>query len=619
MVAAVTLVVIAGALLRGGSSDYQVRALVENAGQLVKGNLVKVGGVTVGSVSSIDLTSDNQAQITLKISDPRFKPLHEGTIATIRNTSLSSVAGRQIALQPGPNSNPKIGDDGAIKAEDTRAIVDLDQLLNTLDAQARTSLQELVHGGAVAFGSHPKQADAALAALNPALSPRRAARPRSSTATRRPSSASSSSRPAWCRASPRAPATSSGRRRRRAGGRRGRERVAVARQRPATARPRRCAGQHHARRAAQRADRPAAGAARAPPVAPRLANVLGPRTAGRTQRPAGGERPAALLPDVKSALRDLPELRERRPRPAFASDDQRAQGRDPVVQAARPYVPDLVGRAAQRLRRHHGGYYDANGHYARIGCEGSTYSLTNGGTLLPTPPAGARSTGYRNESPPLPGRRHPAAPPTSPTRGCRQASLRPEGQPVKRVAAIAHRRSPPWRSALALRGAGGGQAATTASTRSSTTPPFLIPGQDVKIAGAKVGSVVDVKLTAEHKARIQMEVGRQFAPFRSDADCTIQPQSLIGEKFIQCTPGTPQGAPLRAAAARRPTVPLAQHALAGRHRPRLRDVPRADQPAPRAPARRAGRGLRGARRRPQRRDPPRQPGAAADPPRARRS
>jgi phospholipid/cholesterol/gamma-HCH transport system substrate-binding protein len=86
---------------------------------------------------------------------------------------------------------------------------------------------------------------------------------------------------------------------------------------------------------------------------------------------------------------------------------------------------------------------------------------------------------------------------------------------------------------------------------------FLIPGQDVKIAGAKAGSVVDVKLTPQHKARIQMRVGKEFAPFRSDADCTIQPQSLIGEKFIQCTPGTPQGAPLRATGGEAATVPLA--------------------------------------------------------------
>jgi phospholipid/cholesterol/gamma-HCH transport system substrate-binding protein len=86
---------------------------------------------------------------------------------------------------------------------------------------------------------------------------------------------------------------------------------------------------------------------------------------------------------------------------------------------------------------------------------------------------------------------------------------------------------------------------------------FLIPGQDVKIAGAKAGSVVDVKLTPQRKARIQMRVDKEFAPFRSDADCTIQPQSLIGEKFIQCTPGTPQGAPLRATGGEAATVPLA--------------------------------------------------------------
>ena len=54
--------------------------------------------------------------------------------------------------------------------------------------------------------------------------------------------------------------------------------------------------------------------------------------------------------------------------------------------------------------------------------------------------------------------------------------------------------------------------ATTASTRSSTTPRFLIPGQDVKIAGARVGAVIDVQLTPDHKARVEMEVDERFAP-----------------------------------------------------------------------------------------------------------
>ena len=82
---------------------------------------------------------------------------------------------------------------------------------------------------------------------------------------------------------------------------------------------------------------------------------------------------------------------------------------------------------------------------------------------------------------------------------------------------------------------------------------FLIPGQDVKIAGAKVGSVSDVTLTVERRARVSMEIDARFGPFRSDADCTIQPQSLIGEKYVQCAPGTPRGRELRGDP---PTLPV---------------------------------------------------------------
>jgi len=110
---------------------------------------------------------------------------------------------------------------------------------------------------------------------------------------------------------------------------------------------------------------------------------------------------------------------------------------------------------------------------------------------------------------------------------------------------------------FALSGMGGGGSSGYRVDAIFDNASFLIPGQDVKIAGARAGTVVDVKLTPQHKARIEMRVGKAFAPFRSDADCTIQPQSLIGEKFIQCTPGTPQGSPLRATDGEAPTVPLA--------------------------------------------------------------
>jgi phospholipid/cholesterol/gamma-HCH transport system substrate-binding protein len=86
---------------------------------------------------------------------------------------------------------------------------------------------------------------------------------------------------------------------------------------------------------------------------------------------------------------------------------------------------------------------------------------------------------------------------------------------------------------------------------------YLIPGQDVKIAGARVGQVEKVKLTRERKARVQMRIDPGFAPFRANASCSIRPQSLIGEKFVECDPGDTAAGPLARHGGGAPTVAVA--------------------------------------------------------------
>lgn len=100
--------------------------------------------------------------------------------------------------------------------------------------------------------------------------------------------------------------------------------------------------------------------------------------------------------------------------------------------------------------------------------------------------------------------------------------------------------------ALVLLGTGGGGSAGGYRVDAIfDSAGFLVPGQDVKIAGARVGEVTAVTLTAERRARVAMRIDEGFAPFRADADCTVQPQSLIGERFVQCTPGTAEARALR--------------------------------------------------------------------------
>jgi phospholipid/cholesterol/gamma-HCH transport system substrate-binding protein len=96
---------------------------------------------------------------------------------------------------------------------------------------------------------------------------------------------------------------------------------------------------------------------------------------------------------------------------------------------------------------------------------------------------------------------------------------------------------------------------------------FMVTGEQVRVAGANVGEIKSVGVTmpgdvvayrdgepvaVPGKAFMEMEITDPgFQDFRSDATCQIRPQSLIGEKFVDCrptlprAPGTPPPPPLK--------------------------------------------------------------------------
>ncbi len=70
---------------------------------------------------------------------------------------------------------------------------------------------------------------------------------------------------------------------------------------------------------------------------------------------------------------------------------------------------------------------------------------------------------------------------------------------------------------------------------------FVIPGEDVKVAGVTVGTIQAVQLTPQNKAAVVLQINdAQFRPFRADAHCEIGLESLLGEQFVQCTPTQPR-------------------------------------------------------------------------------
>jgi phospholipid/cholesterol/gamma-HCH transport system substrate-binding protein len=165
---AVVVLIVAYLLFSGGGGATYKLEFAE-ADQLVRGDQVQVGGVPVGSIKNITLTSDFKALITVHV-DSSLTPLHQGTTASVRVPSLTSIANRYIALSPGPNNEPTLAAGTTLPTTATHGVVDLDQLFNTFNPKTRKGLQELLQGSAEQYVGAGKDFSVAVRYFGPSLS-----------------------------------------------------------------------------------------------------------------------------------------------------------------------------------------------------------------------------------------------------------------------------------------------------------------------------------------------------------------------------------------------------------------------------------------------------------------
>lgn len=152
-------------LFFNGDGGNKYKLLFETGGQLVKDNEVLIGGQPVGTVDSIELTDDGQAEVGITVD----RPLHQGTSAVIRSTSLSGIANRYISITPGPDSEDEIDEGGFITQADTTTPVDLDQLFNIFREPERKALQDIIEGSGTTYAGRGPQANETYRFLSPAF------------------------------------------------------------------------------------------------------------------------------------------------------------------------------------------------------------------------------------------------------------------------------------------------------------------------------------------------------------------------------------------------------------------------------------------------------------------
>jgi phospholipid/cholesterol/gamma-HCH transport system substrate-binding protein len=152
-------------LVSSGGNSTHYKLIFETGGQLVKGNQVLIGGVPVGSVDDVTLTDNGEAEVDISVD----RPLHEGSSAIIRATSLSGIANRYVSIQPGPDNAPELKNDQTITEVDTTAPVDLDQLFNTLRGPERQALRNIIQGSATVYAGKGPEANQTYKYLSPSL------------------------------------------------------------------------------------------------------------------------------------------------------------------------------------------------------------------------------------------------------------------------------------------------------------------------------------------------------------------------------------------------------------------------------------------------------------------
>src|SRR5947209_2886056 len=67
---------------------------------------------------------------------------------------------------------------------------------------------------------------------------------------------------------------------------------------------------------------------------------------------------------------------------------------------------------------------------------------------------------------------------------------------------------------------------------------------DVRIAGVTVGKVIDKSLDPQgNRTLATLELDRKFAPIHQNARAILRQKTIIGETYVEITPGTPNAKP----------------------------------------------------------------------------
>jgi phospholipid/cholesterol/gamma-HCH transport system substrate-binding protein len=131
------------------AKSYQVKVPFTEASQLAEQSDVRISGVDVGKVESIELGPKGKEAVALLNIDDKYAPLPASTRAMLRTKTL--LGETYVELSPGASGEPPLEDGETLPAAQVTESVQLDEIFQAFDPQTRRAFQTWMQEAAVAI------------------------------------------------------------------------------------------------------------------------------------------------------------------------------------------------------------------------------------------------------------------------------------------------------------------------------------------------------------------------------------------------------------------------------------------------------------------------------------
>jgi phospholipid/cholesterol/gamma-HCH transport system substrate-binding protein len=144
---------------------YEVKVAFPEATQLAQSAEVRISGVKVGRVRSVEPNEQTGLTDTVIEIDSRFAPIPRDTRAILRQKTL--LGETYVEITPGSPQGPELADGGALPEGQVSQTVELDEILRTFSPETRRQFSVWLDQQGLAVGDNAEAINNSLGLLTP--------------------------------------------------------------------------------------------------------------------------------------------------------------------------------------------------------------------------------------------------------------------------------------------------------------------------------------------------------------------------------------------------------------------------------------------------------------------